>query len=134
MSRKIVLIVTSKEDSHADLVIYKLNLRNLQDRVIRLNTEDLWLNTEISTNGSNFEVKILDSQRSFNSEQVLSVWFRRPKEIEVEYIDITGKVKKIGASDFFSHVVQHEVDHLKGILFLKYIKDPTELYTSDELE
>ncbi|MDB9452214.1 MvdC/MvdD family ATP grasp protein [Dolichospermum circinale] len=87
MSRKIVLIVTSKEDSHADLVIYKLNLRNLQDRVIRLNTEDLWLNTEISTNGSNFEVKILDSQRSFNSEEVLSVWFRRPKEIEVSHIE-----------------------------------------------
>ena len=59
---------------------------------------------------------------------------QRSKEIEVEYIDIMGKVKKIGASDFFSHVVQHEVDHLKGILFLKYIKDPTDLYTSDELE
>lgn len=87
MSRKIVLIVTSKEDSHADLVIYKLNQRNLQDRVIRLNTEDLWLNTEISTNGSNFEVKILDSQRSFNSEEILSVWFRRPKEIEVSHIE-----------------------------------------------
>ncbi len=58
----------------------------------------------------------------------------RPKEIEVEYIDITGRIKKIGAKDFFSHVVQHEVDHLHGVLFLKYIADPTELYTSDELE
>lgn len=59
---------------------------------------------------------------------------QRPKEIEIEYIDITGKKKKLGASDFFSHVVQHEIDHLYGILFLKYIKDPSELYTSDELE
>lgn len=58
----------------------------------------------------------------------------RPKEIEVEYIDITGRIKKIGARDFFSHVVQHEIDHLNGVLFLKYIADPTELYTSDELE
>ena len=59
---------------------------------------------------------------------------QRPKEIEVEYIDIAGKAKRIGASDFFSHVVQHEVDHLHGILFIKYIKDPSELYTGDELE
>lgn len=59
---------------------------------------------------------------------------QRPKEIEVEYIDIMGKTKNIGASDFFSHVVQHEIDHLHGVLFLKYIKDPSELYTSDELE
>lgn len=58
----------------------------------------------------------------------------RPKEVEVEYIDILGKKKKLGAVDFFSHVIQHEVDHLHGVLFIKYIKDPSDLYTSDELE
>ena len=87
MSKQIILIITSKEDSHADLVIYKLNHRNLQDRVIRLNTEDLWSNTEITNNGSNFDVKIVDSQRSFNSQDVLSVWFRRPKDIEVSHLE-----------------------------------------------
>lgn len=58
----------------------------------------------------------------------------RSKEVEVEYIDISGNLKTLGASNFFSHVVQHEIDHLHGILFLKYIPDPTELYTSEELE
>jgi peptide deformylase len=57
----------------------------------------------------------------------------RPAAVTVEYVDENGEKKKLEASGYFSHVVQHELDHLNGILFLKYIKDPTELYTSDEL-
>ncbi|WP_373478362.1 hypothetical protein [Geminocystis sp.] len=91
MSRKLVLIVTSKEDSHADLVIYKLNNLNLEDRVIRLNTEDLWSNTEITSDGYNFDVKIFDSERIFNSQDILSVWFRRPKDIEVSHVEEGNK-------------------------------------------
>jgi len=87
MEKNLVVIVTSKEDSHADLVIYKLNLRGKGEQVIRLNTEDFWSNTEVSTDGHSFDVKIKDSHRFFNSQQVLSVWFRRPKEIEVCHPD-----------------------------------------------
>ncbi len=103
-----------------------------------LNTKPSLIEWEVMINP-----KILSKskEKSINWEGCLSVndgdlfgRVERPQEIEVEYIDIAGKPKKLGACGFFSHVVQHEVDHLKGILFLKYIPDPTELYTSDELE
>lgn len=87
--------------------------------------------------------KIIKSSKatSINWEGCLSInngdlfgKVERPKEVEVEYLDITGKIKKLTAVNFFSHVVQHEIDHLKGILFLKYISDPSKLYTAAELD
>lgn len=59
---------------------------------------------------------------------------QRPKTITVEYTNLEGMKETLEASEYFSHVVQHELDHLNGILFLKYIKDPEELYTAEELE
>lgn len=58
----------------------------------------------------------------------------RPIEVEVEFYDIFRKKKKLVASNFFSHVVQHEVDHLNGTLFLKYVDDPDKLITGEEFE
>ncbi len=58
----------------------------------------------------------------------------RSEKITVEYTNIEGDKVELTADDYFAHVVQHEIDHLNGILFIKYIKDPTELYTSEELE
>jgi len=42
---------------------------------------------------------------------------RRPFSIKVTYMDENGIEKKIKARDFFARVIQHEVDHLNGILF-----------------
>ncbi len=58
----------------------------------------------------------------------------RASEITVKFFDKEGKEKVLEAKGYFSHVVQHEVDHLDGILFLKYVSDPSELYTAEELE
>jgi peptide deformylase len=41
----------------------------------------------------------------------------RPKEIEVRYFDINMKEITIIADYLFSRVIQHEVDHLNGVLF-----------------
>jgi peptide deformylase len=45
----------------------------------------------------------------------------RPSEIEIEYLDINGKLNKISTGDLFARVIQHEVDHLNGILFFDKI-------------
>jgi len=41
----------------------------------------------------------------------------RPKKVEVEALDIKGDKIKIRAEGILSHVFQHEIDHLDGILF-----------------
>ena len=49
----------------------------------------------------------------------------RPWEIEFEYYDEEGKYHKTIADPMFSRVVQHEIDHLDGILFVDYVDPKT---------
>jgi peptide deformylase len=43
---------------------------------------------------------------------------RRAMEIEVEYSDENGERQTLCAEDFEAVVIQHEIDHLDGVLFL----------------
>ena len=43
---------------------------------------------------------------------------RRAFQVEVEYSTPEGKLEKLIAEDFEAVVIQHEIDHLNGILFL----------------
>ncbi len=45
----------------------------------------------------------------------------RPAECHVKYIDYNGKKKEIKASGLLSTCIQHEVDHLNGVLFIDYL-------------
>jgi peptide deformylase len=42
----------------------------------------------------------------------------RPREVRVRALDREGKPLDFSAKDFFARVIQHEHDHLRGILFL----------------
>jgi peptide deformylase len=46
----------------------------------------------------------------------------RFKEIEVQAHDQRGKPLQLKASEFFARVIQHEVDHLTGTVFLDRMK------------
>ena len=45
----------------------------------------------------------------------------RPAECHLNYIDYHGKEKKLKASGLLSTCIQHEVDHLNGVLFIDYL-------------
>ncbi len=45
----------------------------------------------------------------------------RPAECLVKYIDYHGKEKEIKANGLLSTCIQHEIDHLNGILFIDYL-------------
>lgn len=51
------------------------------------------------------------------------VWLKtkRPRGTEVEAIDKDGKKVQIKAEGLFAQVLQHEIDHLDGILFIDRI-------------
>ena len=45
----------------------------------------------------------------------------RPATCEIEYLDYYGKQKIIKANGLFATCIQHEMDHLEGILFIDYL-------------
>ena len=45
----------------------------------------------------------------------------RPTEITVEYVDATGHQQFLNASGLDAHIIQHELDHLDGTLFIDYL-------------
>ena len=47
----------------------------------------------------------------------------RHEKVTVEYIDTKGKKKKINAKDIEAVVLQHEIDHLDGIVFLDRVEE-----------
>lgn len=52
---------------------------------------------------------------------------KRHKNITVEFLDITGKKQKQKYKEFNAVIIQHEIDHLDGILFTdKLIKKTPE--------
>ena len=45
----------------------------------------------------------------------------RPKYCEVEYLDYSGESKVLKADGLLATCIQHEMDHLEGILFIDYL-------------
>ena len=45
----------------------------------------------------------------------------RPAECQIKYIGYDGKKKEIKANGLLSTCIQHEIDHLDGILFIDYL-------------
>ncbi|MEM1312669.1 MAG: peptide deformylase [Patescibacteria group bacterium] len=64
---------------------------------------------------SQLEQQMIEGCLSF-PEQYYEIW--RPANIVVEYLDEKGKKKTLKAKDWLSRVIQHEVDHLNGKLFI----------------
>ena len=45
----------------------------------------------------------------------------RPNECEVEYLDYNGKKQLLKAAGLLATCIQHEMDHLEGVLFIDYL-------------
>lgn len=57
----------------------------------------------------------------------------RHTKIRVKAIDLEGNEVRFKAEGFLARVIQHEIDHTKGIVFIDHIKDQEKaFYTLDE--
>ena len=45
----------------------------------------------------------------------------RPAECQIEYLDYDGKKKEMKVDGLLATCIQHEVDHLNGVLFIDYL-------------
>ena len=71
-------------------------------------------------------IKKSDSLKSTYEEGCLSVpnqfaEIDRPRKCEVEYLDYNGEKKLLIAEGLLATCIQHEMDHLEGILFIDYL-------------
>ena len=71
-------------------------------------------------------IKNKNSEHSIYEEGCLSVpnqfaEVNRPSSCEVEYLDYNGNKKILKASGLLATCIQHEMDHLEGILFIDYL-------------
>lgn len=75
---------------------------------------------------ANPEIIWESEQRSVMQEGCLSIPkqyadVERPAEVRVRYVDYNGKQDELSASGLLSHCVQHEIDHLNGVLFIDHL-------------
>ena len=71
-------------------------------------------------------IKNKDTANSTYEEGCLSVpnqfaEIDRPKKCEVEYLDYNGDKKILKAEGLLATCIQHEMDHLEGVLFIDYL-------------
>ena len=52
---------------------------------------------------------------------------RRATRVVVEYQDMRGRARRIVAEDWLARILQHEIDHLDGILFTDHLERPGDL-------
>jgi peptide deformylase len=71
-------------------------------------------------------IKNKHTEKSLYEEGCLSVpeqfaEIERPRKCEVEYLDYDGKKQLLKAEGLLATCIQHEMDHLEGILFIDYL-------------
>jgi peptide deformylase len=71
-------------------------------------------------------IKKRNEEKSIYEEGCLSVpdqfaEIERPNSCEVEYLDYHGNKQLLKAEGLLATCIQHEIDHLEGILFIDYL-------------
>lgn len=96
--------------------------RNIRLFIVDLNNEQLvFINPQIIATSQ--ELSIME-------EGCLSIpkiyeKVERPTSIRVQFMNLDGKIKTVDASDLFARVIQHENDHLNGVLFVDRLDEET---------
>ena len=57
---------------------------------------------------------------------------RRATNVVVKGLDVRGKPIRVNAEGWFARILQHEIDHLDGILFLDRLDSPDDLHEARE--
>ena len=61
-------------------------------------------------------------------------YVERPGRVQVDYLDAEASPQSLVADGFLATVLQHELDHLDGILYVDRIQDPTRFSFIEEFQ
>jgi peptide deformylase len=94
--RVIILDLSKKEDDHKPQVF--------------INAEVSWASKETSK----YEEGCLSIPDYYEEVE-------RPAEVKVKYLDLDGKAHEIEAKGLVATCLQHEIDHINGVLFIDHL-------------
>lgn len=82
---------------------------------------------------ANPEIARMSDEIEEGEEGCLSIpnvygYVERPAAVTVKGLDRNGKRVRIKAEGVLARVLQHEIDHLEGILFIDHISDPDKVW------
>ncbi len=74
----------------------------------------------------NPEIVWASDEKAIHEEGCLSIPeyyedVERPVQVKVKYLDLDGKAHEIEADGLLARCVQHEIDHINGVLFIDHI-------------
>jgi peptide deformylase len=94
--RVITLDLSRKEEDHLPQVL--------------INPEIIWKSEETSK----YEEGCLSIPEYYEEVE-------RPAQVKVKYLDLDGKEHELAASGLMATCLQHEIDHINGVLFIDHI-------------
>jgi peptide deformylase len=94
--RVITLDLSKKEDNHEPQVF--------------INPEIVWTSEETAK----YEEGCLSIPDYYEEVE-------RPKAVKVRYLDLDGKKREIDAKGLLATCLQHEIDHINGVLFIDHL-------------
>ncbi len=53
---------------------------------------------------------------------------KRAESVRVKARDVRGRETKINADELLAQVLEHEIDHLNGVLYIDHLESPDQLY------
>ena len=100
---------------------------------------EAFINPEITGKSSKLAeiVRPDDGKPSLKKEKKLegclsipNIWgyLKRSKKVKLRYMDMTGNREEKEFSGFMATIIQHETDHLNGILFTKRVLEQSEKF------
>ena len=74
----------------------------------------------------NPEILWTSEDKSVHEEGCLSIpeyyeEVERPAEVKVKYLDLEGQPREVHATGLLATCLQHEIDHLNGVLFIDHL-------------
>src|SRR5438105_6770466 len=97
VAKRVVTIDTAKKDEPKKPQVF-------------INPEIVWVSEEKNT----YEEGCLSIPEYYEEVE-------RPTQVKVRYLDLDGKTQEVEANGLLATVLQHEIDHTNGILFIDHI-------------
>lgn len=114
-----VALAAIQIDKKFRIVVIRNNFDNKEDRGFQV-----LINPEITK----YEGKVTKDYEGCLSIKDIYGFVPRHEKVRVKATNIHGKSIRVTATGFLARVIQHEIDHTNGIVFIDHIKDSNDAF------